>query len=64
MHSVLKEIMQLPASVYLSTLEIHMLHVDQSVWSTQIVLQSKHVRGTNVLTLALEHVVLMHSVEC
>ena len=33
-----------------------MLHVDQSVWSTQIVLQSKHARGTNVLTPAQEPV--------
>ena len=40
-----------------------MLHVDQSVWSTQIVPPTKHVETTNVLTPALEPVEEMHCVK-
>ena len=38
------------------TLETHMLPADQSVLSTQIVHQAKHVNNFTALTLVLEHV--------
>ena len=63
MHVVLREIVQQPASVFLNTSETHMLHADQSVWSTQTVRLTKHVRETSVLILVLEPVVAMPCVE-
>ena len=59
MHVVLREIEPLPASVFQNTLATRMLHADQSVWSTQTVRLTKHVRETSVLILVLEPVASM-----
>ena len=60
---VLRETEELPASVSQNTLATRMLHADQSVWSTQTVRLTKHVRETSVLILVLEPVVAMPCVE-
>ena len=48
-----------PASAFQNTLATRMLHADQSVWSTQTVRLTKHVRETSVLILVLEPVASM-----
>ena len=59
---VLKEIGRLPVSVFLNTLATLMWPADLSVWSIQIVLQTRPVSGTSVLIPVLELVASMHSV--
>ena len=61
MLSVTIETVLLLVNAFLNTLETHMLHADQNVWSTQIVPLTKHARGTNILTLALVPVESMHN---
>ena len=56
MQFVMKEIEQPPVNVFQTTLEIHMLPADQSVLSTQIVHQAKHVNNFTALTHVQEHV--------
>ena len=56
MQFVMRETEQLPVNVFQTTLETHMLPADQSVLSTQIVHQAKHVNNFTVLTLVLERV--------
>ena len=53
---VLKEMVQLPANAYQNILETLMLNVDLNVLCTLTVPRTKHARGINVLTLALEPV--------
>ena len=52
----MREIEQPPVNVFQTTLEIHMLPADQSVLSTQIVHQAKHVNNFTALTHVQEHV--------
>ena len=56
MQFVMRETEQLPVNVFLTTLETHMLPADQSVLSTQIVHQAKHVNNFTALTHVQEHV--------
>ena len=56
MRFVMREIEQPPVNVFQTTLEIHMLPADQSVLSTQIAHQAKHVNDFIVLTHVQEHV--------
>ena len=56
MLSVMKDKELPPVNVFQTTLEILMWHVDQSVWSTQIVHQAKHVNNFTALTHVQEHV--------
>jgi hypothetical protein len=56
MQFVMKEIEQPPVNVFQTTLETHMLPADQSVLSTQIVHQAKHVNNFTALTHVQEHV--------
>ena len=56
MQFVMKETEQPLVNVFQTTLEIHMLPADQSVLSTQIVHQAKHVNNFTALTHVQEHV--------
>ena len=56
MQFVMRETEQLPVNVFQTTLETHMLPADQSVLSTQIVHQAKHVNNFTALTHVLERV--------
>ena len=51
-----RETEQPPVNVFQTTLETHMLPADQSVLSTQIVHQAKHVNNFTALTHVQEHV--------
>ena len=56
MQFVMRGIEQPPVNVFQTTLEIHMLPADQSVLSTQIAHQTKHVNNFTALTHVQEHV--------
>ena len=56
MQFVMRETEQLPVNVFQTTLETHMSPADQSVLSTQIVHQAKHVNNFTALTHVQEHV--------
>ena len=56
MQFAMREIEQPHVNVFQTTLEIHMLPADQSVLSTRIVHQAKHVNNFTALTHVQEHV--------
>ena len=56
MQSAMKETEQLHVNVFLTTLEIPILHADQSVLSTLTVHQAKHVNNFTALTHVQEPV--------